>query len=226
MQLKNLKILIIIPARKNSKRLKNKNLLKIKKKSLIQRTIDIAINITNKKNILVSTDSKKILKIAKKNKILAPWLRPKKLSTDKISSEKVVIHALNWYEKNFEKVNCVLLLQPTTPFRKIESIRSGLNLFSKNKNYSIISIKNINSSISFFKINKKNSKLSNIKKLNKDYFEPNGSFYIINPKILKLQKTFYIKKLKGVVLKSKRENIDIDDFYDLKTARLIKNNEY
>ncbi len=222
MQLKNLKILIIIPARKNSKRLKNKNLLKINKKSLIQRTIDVAIKITNKKNIIVSTDSKKILKIAKKNQILAPWLRPKKLSTDKISSEKVVLHALNWFEKNFEKVNCVLLLQPTTPFRKIETIRNGLHLFSKNRNYSIISVKNVNSSMSFFKMNKKNLELSNNKKQNKDYFRPNGSFYIINPKILKLQKTFYIKRLKGLVLKSKRENIDIDDFYDLKTARSIK----
>jgi len=222
MQVKNLKILIIIPARKNSKRLKNKNLLKIKKKSLIQKTIDTAIKITNKKNIIVSTDSKKILKIAKQNQVLAPWLRPKKLSTDNISTEKVVLHALNWFEKNFGKVNCLLLLQPTSPFRRIKSIRNGLHLFSKNKDYSIISIKNINSSTNFFKMNKKNYKLSNIKKKNKNCFEPNGSFYIINPKDLKIQKTFYIKKLKGLVLNSKKENIDIDNFYDLKTARSIK----
>jgi len=70
MRKKNLKILIIIPARKNSKRLKNKNLLKINNKSLIQRTIDEAKKIVPNKNILVSTDSKIILKIAKKNKII------------------------------------------------------------------------------------------------------------------------------------------------------------
>ena len=75
---KNLKILIVIPARKNSKRLPNKNLLKVNKKSLIQRTIDIAKQITDKENIIISTDSSKIQKIAKQNQINVPWLRPKK----------------------------------------------------------------------------------------------------------------------------------------------------
>ena len=83
MQEKNLKILIVIPARKNSKRLPNKNLLKVNKKSLIQRTIDIAKQITDKENIIISTDSSKIQKIAKQNQINVPWLRPKKLSSDK-----------------------------------------------------------------------------------------------------------------------------------------------
>ena len=58
----SLKILIIIPARKNSKRLKNKNLLKINNKSLIQRTIEVSKKIVPTKNILVSTDSKMVLK--------------------------------------------------------------------------------------------------------------------------------------------------------------------
>ena len=221
MQEKNLKILIIIPARKNSRRLKNKNLLKINKKSLIQRTIDIAKEITDKKNIIVSTDSKKILKIAKQNQILAPWLRPKKLSSDKTSSEKVVIHALDWFEKNFKKVNCLLLLQPTSPYRKKKSILKGLKLFSKYRNYSIISLNKISSAQKFFFMNKKNNLLSNIISRNSNYYKPNGSFYIIDPKILKLKKTFYIKKLKGLVLKSQKENIDIDVFYDLKIARSI-----
>lgn len=220
MQIKNLKILVIIPARKNSKRLKNKNLLRINKKSLIQRTIETALKITNNKNILVSTDSKKILKVAKHNRVLAPWLRPKILSSDKISTEKVVIHALNWFEKNFEKVNCLLLLQPTSPFRKIKSILDGLHLFSKNTSHSIISVKNIDPSSKYFCLNKKDNKLLNLQ--NNKYFKPNGSFYIINPRILRIKKTFYIKKLKGLVLNSKKENIDIDDFYDLKIARSIK----
>ena len=130
MQEKNLKILIVIPARKNSKRLPNKNLLKVNKKSLIQRTIDIAKQITDKENIIISTDSSKIQKIAKQNQINVPWLRPKKLSSDKASSENVVLHALNWYEKNFKKVNCLLLLQPTSPFRK-SSIEGWSSCFSK-----------------------------------------------------------------------------------------------
>jgi len=225
MRKKNLKILIIIPARKNSKRLKNKNLLKINNKSLIQRTIDEAKKIVPNKNILVSTDSKIILKIAKKNKILAPWLRPKKLSADEISSESVAIHALNWFEKKIEKVNCLLLLQPTSPFRKTSSILNGLRLFSYNKNYSILSLRKINfSKRNFFLFNKKNFLVSKKNHYqNNFYCKPNGSFYIINPKILRKKKTFYIKKLKGIILRSKKENIDIDNIYDLRIARSIRN---
>ena len=122
MQEKNLKILIVIPARKNSKRLPNKNLLKVNKKSLIQRTIDIAKQITDKENIIISTDSSKIQKIAKQNQINVPWLRPKKLSSDKASSENVVLHALNWYEKILKRsivyyyYSLLLLLEKKTQY--------------------------------------------------------------------------------------------------------------
>lgn len=219
---KKKKFLAVITARERSKRLKNKNILKVNKRSLVQRTIDIAKKIANKDNILVSTDSKKILEIAKKNKVLAPWLRPKELSSDKISSEKVIIHALNWFEKNVKKVNCLLLLQPTSPFRNKKSIERGLRLFKKYRNYSIISLNKISSTYNLFYMNKKSYSLSNIVNQNNSYYKPNGSFYIIDPKILKIKKTFYIKKLKGLVLKSQKENIDIDNFYDLKVARSIR----
>ncbi len=220
MQEKKLKILIVIPARKNSKRLENKNLLKINKKSLVQRTIDIAKQITNKENIIISTDSSKILKIAKQNKIIAPWLRPKKLCSDETSSEKVVLHALNWYEKNVKKINCLLLLQPTSPFRKKNSILRGLNLFKKDRNFSIISTGKVLNSYKFFLMKKNLQLLNNFNKKN-NFYKPNGSFYVIDPSILRSKKTFFIKKLKGLVLKSKKENIDIDNIYDLKAARSI-----
>ena len=62
-------ILFLIPARKGSKRLKNKNNLKINKKSLVERTIEFSKKISQKKDrILVSTDSIKIQKISLKKK--------------------------------------------------------------------------------------------------------------------------------------------------------------
>ena len=91
--------LIIIPARKNSVRLKNKNILKIGNKTLIEHSIIFAKKISTNTNILVSTDSKKIREISLRKKILCPWLRPKNLSTSKALTEDVVLHALNWFEK-------------------------------------------------------------------------------------------------------------------------------
>ena len=69
--------LIIIPARKNSIRLKNKNILKIKNKTLIEHTIIFAKKVLPNNNILVTTDSGKIRDIAIKKKKIAQGLRPK-----------------------------------------------------------------------------------------------------------------------------------------------------
>ena len=60
------KILAVIPARKNSKSIKNKNIKLLFVKPLIYYTIDIAKKSKLINKIIVSSDSKKILSIAKK----------------------------------------------------------------------------------------------------------------------------------------------------------------
>ena len=59
--------LCIIPARSGSKGIKNKNLKKIKNKSLIELSYDIALKSKIFTNIVVSTDSKKYQNYLKKN---------------------------------------------------------------------------------------------------------------------------------------------------------------
>ena len=63
------KIGIIIYARSNSKRLPNKVLKEINNKSLLEITINLAKKVNKIDKIFVSSDSKKILKIAKNNNI-------------------------------------------------------------------------------------------------------------------------------------------------------------
>ena len=60
-----MKNLGIILARKNSQRLKNKNILKIKKLKLIEFTIIAAIKSKKFKKIIVSSDDEKILNLKK-----------------------------------------------------------------------------------------------------------------------------------------------------------------
>ena len=75
-------IIAINPARKGSKRLKNKNIFLLNKSPLIEYTIMAAKKSNFIDKIIVSTDSKKILSIANKNGIKVNKLRPKKLSED------------------------------------------------------------------------------------------------------------------------------------------------
>jgi CMP-N,N'-diacetyllegionaminic acid synthase len=57
------KLVIIIPARKGSRRLKNKNIIKLGSKNLVERTIIFAKKLVKKNCIILSTDSKKICHI-------------------------------------------------------------------------------------------------------------------------------------------------------------------
>ena len=98
-----MKNLAIILARKGSKRLKNKNFKILNGKPLIYWTIKFAKKTKIFEDIIVSTDSSEIKEFSNKEKVISPWLRPKRLSSDKVKSENAALHALNWYEKNYNK---------------------------------------------------------------------------------------------------------------------------
>lgn len=60
------KAIIIIPARGGSKRIKNKNLIKIGNLSLIEKTIIHALNSAFKEHVYISTDCNKIKYVCEK----------------------------------------------------------------------------------------------------------------------------------------------------------------
>ena len=94
-------ILCTICMRSGSKGIRNKNLLKIGRKDLMFYTIKQAVNSRLFSNIIVSTDSRKILKKAKSYGASGSFLRPKKLSKDTTGKIIVIKHALNMAENFF-----------------------------------------------------------------------------------------------------------------------------
>ena len=98
--------------------------------------------ITNVNNVIVSTDDNLIYNISKKRGFLVPWLRPKRLATDKSTSYSACAHAIRWYEKNISKIDAILLLQVTSPFRTKKSIIKSIDLYKKLKKTNCIDKKN------------------------------------------------------------------------------------
>ena len=94
-----MRILALITARGGSKRLPGKNIRSLGGKPLIVWSINIAKDIAEVVDILVSTDDTEIAEIAKNAGALVPWLRPSELATDTASSVDVFLHALKWYEE-------------------------------------------------------------------------------------------------------------------------------
>ena len=145
-----------ILARKNSKGLKNKNIYNFLGKPLIQHTIDYAKKTKNVTDIVISTDDPKVVKIAKKNRCLVIYPRPKFLASDKATSLDTLRHAaLQMIKKNYD-FDIFCYLQVTEPLRPKNILETCINNLKKNKN--------LNSSFTAY-IMKKNFWFSNGKKL-------------------------------------------------------------
>mgnify|MGYP000241651818 CR=1 FL=1 len=205
-----IKSIVLILARKNSRRLKNKNIKKLDNDPLILWTIKFAKKIKKNHNeILVSSDSSEIIKIAKHAGVMAPWKRPNFLSKSKISSYKSAKHAINWYKTKISSFDTIILLQPTSPFRSLKSF---------NKMYKFFKDKKLNSIASFSKITSLPS--------NSEKIVPNGNIYINKIENLYKYKNFINKETEVFILKNKKEKIDIDTKKDwLLAKKIIKKNE-
>lgn len=126
------KFSVIIPARSGSKRVKDKNLLVFKNKTLIENTFIQSKKIQiHLRNIILSSDSQKYLDILKKNKLLIKDLRPKKYALDSTKTEDVIYYLIKKYEGIIAEN--IILLQTTSPLRKVKDIIECINLFNLHK---------------------------------------------------------------------------------------------
>ena len=223
-------MICIIPARKNSKGIKNKNFVKLNGIPLIEHSVNLAKKSKKIKEIYISTDSKKIIDYFKKDKFVKiPFIRPKKLAKDETKSIDVYLHMINFLEKK-KKVDELCVLLPTCPIRNFKLIDDAISIFYKNKPNFLISVVKSKPIEFQFRLNKKNyiKKLKNIKssvenrqKLNQIY-SPNGSLYIFNTKALKKEKSFMTNKTYCYEM-NKYYSQDIDDQVDFSIVKkLIK----
>ena len=218
-----MKILALIPARAGSKRINKKNKRMLLGQPLISWTIKTAKKVKELSDIYVSTDDDKITKICKKLKVKVPWKRPKRLCTDGASSDDVVLHFINWYEKKISKFDGLLLLQPTSPFRKKGSIEKAIKLFKQNINKTVIGFSPLRSKElgALFFLNKRSKKVikpsssANLLKLN-------GSIYLSSPKNIRKYKSFFKPHILPLIQTSKEESIDLDTEEDWIFAKRLK----
>ena len=132
-------VLAIIPARKNSKSIKNKNIKLLFGKPLIYYSINIAKRSKLINRVIVSSDCKKIINIAKKYGAEAPFVRPKKLSKNSSKDYGLFLHCIEWLKKNENYIpDLIVQLRPTYPIRSVEIINKAITFALKKRNYDCI----------------------------------------------------------------------------------------
>jgi len=112
------RVLYLIPARGGSKGIPGKNIKLLDGKPLIHYTIEIARALTSDENICVSTEDVHIKNVVEQTGLELPFIRPEQLAADDSGMYEVLLHALDHYEKNGNYFDLLVLLQPTSPFRK------------------------------------------------------------------------------------------------------------
>ena len=209
--------------RSGSKGVKNKNLKKINKKPLMYYTINQAIKSKLFDNIVVSTNSKKILKIAKFYGAEGWFLRPNKLSSDRSPKVPAIKHALFEAEKHFKKkFDIIIDLDATSPLREVKDILNAYKYFKRKKKDVLITGCKSRRNPYFNIVEVVKNKLQVVKKLNKNIYRrqdapetyhTNGSLFIWDRKSLINFKSFFIKKTVFYEMPENR-SIDIDDKLD------------
>jgi CMP-N-acetylneuraminic acid synthetase len=114
-------VLAIIPARGGSKGIPGKNIRKFAGKPLIAHSIEAALRCPLITKTVVSTDDDEIAAVAQAHgaQVIA---RPKELAADTSLVIDAIKHAVLKVEEEGDDVDFVLLLEPTSPFRRAEDL--------------------------------------------------------------------------------------------------------
>jgi len=216
----------LIPARKGSKGLLNKNMLSLNNKPLVQHTIEAALNSSLLTEINVSSDDSAVLKLAESLKVKT-LIRPAEFSSDDSSAIEVVNHFITSLSKQITyEDHFIVYLQPTSPLRSSHHIDQAIKMLLQNKEKSLLSVTHMRKSpFKSFVVSESgrleslfDEKLSNARRQDlQDVFIPNGAIYIFSIQEFIERKGFPSNGSIPFIM-SEDDSIDIDEQEDLLRA--------
>ncbi len=217
----------LIPARGGSKGIPKKNIRLVGGKPLIAHTIRAAQKSKFLDAIVLSTDSQEIANVAKKFGLKTDALRPTLLATDTAKTLDVVRYELLRLEKKWNKrIDVVVLLQPTAPFRTAKDIDEACRLFFQKKGSSLVSVCNVGGMHPKVMYTKKGAYLTPLlssggKAQRRQQFEEvyarNGALYISSRKQI-LEGDWVISKRPLMYEMPRERSFNIDEPLDLEIA--------
>lgn len=204
-------ILAIIPAKGRSTRIPGKNLKLLAGKPMLAYILEMAKSAQGVDRVVVSTDSNKVKIVAEKYGAEVPFIRPKKLTGDDVTTREVLQHTLEWLKDNEGYVpDYVLLLYPTSPLLRRERIEEAIAVAYERDSDSVISGA-IDKGHYWIEVEGGWQRLYPQKQVNSQYqvplFVENGAIYLTKSKFIKRQ---YVADKTDVILMLPDENVDVD----------------
>lgn len=124
----------LIPARAGSVGLPGKNTRELEGMNLFLHSVECARRIPSVRRVLVSTDDAKLADIAVANGCWVPELRPSELALGTTPMAEVINYAAGLMDEGTDRApDALLLLDPTSPLRKPDSVYQAINLLARDK---------------------------------------------------------------------------------------------
>ena len=231
-----MKIISVIPARGGSKSIKNKNLIKLNNKPLIYYAIKQSQKSKFIKRSIVSTNDKKIAKIAKKYGAEVPFLRPNSISKNNSKDFGFFLHLINWLKKNENYTpDLIVQLRPTQPYRDVKFIDKAIQIIMRDKKADSLRSISVPERTPYKMWKIKGNYLDyifpNTKFQKKEYFNldrrklqdiywHDGVIDIVKTKTIKKYNNLTGKKI-AYIKNNKEFLVDIDSKKDLKLAKIF-----
>jgi N-acylneuraminate cytidylyltransferase len=232
--MKKIKVLALIPARAESKGLKDKNIRTINKIPLIVYSILSAKKSRLVDEVIVTTDSARITSIAKEYGAAVPFARPADVSRDDSTDYETIKHALDEFKKIYKYTPEIIVhLRPTSPHRPLDIIDKCIKLLKRSNADSLRCVTECTGAITPYKMwNIKNKKqlspVINLPGIKEPFNAPRQSL----PKVYLQTGTVDVVKVETILKKRSMTGdkilaqiveaeyaLDIDDEYDLKIMR-------
>ncbi|MEQ6854590.1 acylneuraminate cytidylyltransferase family protein [Lysinibacillus capsici] len=222
-------ILAIIPARGGSKGVVRKNIRMFAGKPLIAWTIKEAKKSKYITRTILSSEDPEIIDIAKQHGCDVPFVRPLELAQDDTPGIAPVLHAI----EQCPGYDYVVLLQPTSPLRKIEDIDGCIEyILEQQANYCVSVSESEKSPYWMYTVNHGNMKplfeQSHVIERRQDLpdvYALNGAIYVAKVDALLKERSFLTSETKAYIM-SKERSLDIDTEMDFFLCEQIFNKYY
>lgn len=231
---KRLRTLAIIPARAGSKGLPGKNWKPLLGQPLFLWSLKAALDSEEIDEVVISTDSHEVVRIAEEFGFHVPSLRPSALSSDDTSSVDVALFELDRLQADGKYFDVVVLVEPTSPLRKSSDLDNGISTLCDNNVEACVSfvIQKQLPQHSFLQnhegIVRNRENLSTIGRRQDEIapLYPCGIFYAVRVEALREQRSFYpFKTLRFLV--DPAQGFDIDEQIDFDIiSKLAEREEY
>lgn len=231
---KSMKSICFIAARGGSKGVSKKNIRFFVNKPLIAHTIEKSINSKIFDHVIVSTEDPEIAKIAKEYGAEIPFIRPKKLASDKSGMFDVMIHGITKLKSMGYDFDLFVNRDCTAPFIRNIDISNSIKLLEKTKSNAVFGVyrQHFNPYFNmmesnkngFLKISKSKGKRPQSRQTAPIVYQLNGYFVYDVKSLLKYREQFIMPKVLPYEI-PEETGLMIDTEMEFKLAELMVKNK-